>query len=189
MTKSILICGVGGQGILLAADILSETALEAGNDVKKSEIHGMAQRGGAVTSAVRFGEKVYSPRIGKGEADILLAFEKLEALRNLASLKQGGVCIVNDYELPPLSVASGNEKYPENIYEIIKKTSEELVVLPAFKLAKELGNSKVVNTILTGALAKKLDFPKDKWLEIIKKNVKPKFLDINLKAFEIGYSF
>lgn len=188
MNKSILICGVGGQGILLASNILSKVALESGVDVKKSEVHGMAQRGGNVTSAVKFGEKVYSPLIGKGEADILLSFEKLEALRNIMNLKPRGISIVNDYEFPPMSVTTGAQEYPKNIIDSLKRVAGEVIIVPAFKKANELGNPRVVNIILLGSLAKRLDFPKEKWLDVIKKSIKPKFLEINLKAFDTFFT-
>ncbi|MDI6840497.1 MAG: indolepyruvate oxidoreductase subunit beta [bacterium] len=188
-TKNILICGVGGQGILLASDILAKVALNCGFDVKKSEVHGMAQRGGAVVSAVRFGDKVYSPLVGDKEADIILAFEKLEALRRVNYLKPGGTYIVNDCELPPLLVSMGEEEYPKNIVLQLKKLAKEVVLINGLGLAKQSGNPRTVNIVLLGALAKKFDFPKDKWLQVIKHTVPPKTWAANNKAFLLGFSF
>ncbi|MFA5032677.1 MAG: indolepyruvate oxidoreductase subunit beta [bacterium] len=185
---SVLICGVGGQGILLASDLLGKVAIEAGLDAKKSEVHGMAQRGGAVVSIVRFGVKIYSPIIGENEADFILSFEILETLRQIKFLKKSGVCIVNNYKLPPFSVSTGIDKYPENIPEEIKKHSKEMFLINGLELAKEIGNSKTVNVILLGALAKRLDFPKECWIKTIKEHFPPKIIDINLKAFELGYN-
>ncbi|MBR4893305.1 MAG: indolepyruvate oxidoreductase subunit beta [Clostridia bacterium] len=186
MTKNIMIVGVGGQGTLLASRILGNTVIEEGYDVKVSEVHGMSQRGGSVVTYVKYGEKVYSPIIDRGEADIILAFELLEAYRALPYLKKGGKMIVNTQSIDPMPVITGVAKYPENIVE---KLSAEIDVLPidALKLAKEAGNIKAVNVVLIGVMAKSTDIPYEKWVEIIKKTVPEKFLQVNLKAFDLGY--
>ena len=155
--KSILFIGVGGQGTILASKILSEGLLRNGYDVKMSEVHGMAQRGGSVTTQVRFGEKVYSPLIEKGKADAIVSFEKSEALRALPYLKEGGHLIVNDYEIHPVPVLIGQEKYPEGVDIVLKNTVENTVIVKAAEIAKELGNIKAQNVVLLGALLKALD--------------------------------
>ncbi|MEO0206635.1 MAG: indolepyruvate oxidoreductase subunit beta [candidate division WOR-3 bacterium] len=182
---STVICGVGGQGILLASDILCTAAFFAGFDVKKSEIHGMAQRGGSVITHVRFGEKVYSPLIEEGNADFILAFEKLEALRYSHYLKQNGTIIVNDLQLPPMSVLTGAKKYPEDIIEILKKIGN-VDLVPAQNIALRIGNVRAVNVVLLGSLARYLDLPKDIWINAIKENVKAQYVELNVKAFEAG---
>ncbi|MBE7014653.1 MAG: indolepyruvate oxidoreductase subunit beta [Ruminococcaceae bacterium] len=187
MTKNIMIVGVGGQGTLLASRILGNTVIEEGYDVKVSEVHGMSQRGGSVVTYVKYGDKVYSPIIDRGEADIILAFELLEALRALPYLKKGGKIIVNTQSIDPMPVITGMASYPENIVE---KLSEKVNTLPidALNLAKQAGNMKAVNVVLIGVMAKSTDIPYEKWIEIIKKTVPEKFLDVNLKAFELGYN-
>jgi len=187
-TNSIIICGVGGQGVLLASDIVAKVAMKAGKDVKKSEVHGMSQRGGDVISTIRYGDKVYSPIIGDGMADIILSFEKLEALRNIHLLSDNGKMIVNDYRLDPLPVASGAMEYPEDIFERIKKRVKKTVILNAVDIAKEVGNIKATNTVLLGVLAKMTEFPKEIWEQVIEERVPPKTVDINKKAFERGYN-
>lgn len=183
--SNIIICGVGGQGILLASDILCSAAFLEGFDVKKSEIHGMAQRGGSVITHIRFGPKVYSPLIEEGKADFILSFEKLEALRYSYFLKKDGIVIVNDLALPPMSVLTGAKKYPENIIDTIKENGD-VYLIPAQTIAQELGNVRVVNIVLLGSLARFLDFKKQVWFDAIKENVKPQYVDLNIKAFEIG---
>ena len=187
MTKNIMIVGVGGQGTLLASRILGNTVIEEGYDVKVSEVHGMSQRGGSVVTYVKYGDKVYSPIIDRGEADIILAFELLEALRALPYLKKGGKIIVNTQSIDPMPVITGMASYPENIVE---KLSEKVNTLPidALNLAKQAGNMKAVNVVLIGVMAKSTDIPYEKWIKIIKKTVPEKFLDVNLKAFELGYN-
>lgn len=187
MTKNIMIVGVGGQGTLLASRILGNTVIEEGYDVKVSEVHGMSQRGGSVVTYVKYGDKVYSPIIDRGEADIILAFELLEALRALPYLKKGGKIIVNTQSIDPMPVITGMSSYPENIVE---KLSKKVNTLPidALNLAKQAGNMKAVNVVLIGVMAKSTDIPYEKWIEIIKKTVPEKFLDVNLKAFELGYN-
>ncbi len=187
MTKNIMIVGVGGQGTLLASRILGNTVIEEGYDVKVSEVHGMSQRGGSVVTYVKYGDKVYSPIIDQGEADIILAFELLEAYRALPYLKKGGKLIVNTQSIDPMPVITGMAEYPK---EIVKKLSQMVDTLPidALKLAKEAGNMKAVNVVLIGVMAKSTDIPYEKWVEIIKKTVPEKFLEVNLKAFDAGYN-
>ncbi|HUU05267.1 MAG TPA: indolepyruvate oxidoreductase subunit beta [Patescibacteria group bacterium] len=188
-TKSILICGVGGQGILTASDLLSDVLLLAGFAVKKSEVHGMSQRGGDVISTVRYGDQVFSPLPALKETDYILAFEKLEALRNINYLSEKGIILVNDFEWQPLPVAAGLEKYPADTVEQLQKLAAELVLIPATRLAVELGNEKVSNVILIGLLASRMEIDKKLWLEVIGKKVPPRFIDLNLKAFESGFHF
>ena len=184
--KNILIVGVGGQGVLLAREILSNTALEAGYDTKKSEVHGMSQRGGVVSSHVRFGEKVFSPLITQGEADIILSFESAEALRWAHFVKSDGIVIVNDYQLiPPLASLKGYE-YPKNPLEKVKKRIKHLQSLDALKIANNLGNPRMVNTILLGTLSASLDIPVTVWEAVIRKRVPKGTEELNLKAFAAG---
>ncbi len=186
-TKTVIIAGVGGQGILTASDVLSDVLISAGFDVKKSEVHGMSQRGGDVVSTVRYGEKVYSPIVGEDEADEILAFEKLEALRNLKFLKKNGRIIVNDFRWDPLPVATGTMAYPENIIEKLKTKTENIVVVDAVKVAEKLGNIRVANVYLLGVLARSLEIDKKIWVDVISKRVPEKFVEINIKAFEEGF--
>jgi len=185
-TKTIIICGVGGQGILLASDVLSEVLIEADFDVKKSEVHGMSQRGGDVISTVRYGEKVNSPIVGEEEADYILAFEKLEALRTLKFLKDKGKLIINDYRWDPLPVATGTFEYPKDIVERISKITKNYKLVNAIKVAAELGNIRVANVYLLGVLAQQMDVDKETWKKVIKDRVPEKAIDINLKAFDRG---
>lgn len=187
MTKSIMIVGVGGQGTLLASRILGNTVINEGYDVKVSEVHGMSQRGGSVVTYVKFGDKVYSPVIDLGEADIILAFEQLEAYRALPYLKKGGRMIANTQKMNPMPVITGAAQYPENILDKIAEKAD-LVSVDALKLAEQAGNIKAVNVVLIGVMAKSTDIPYDKWVETIKTTVPPKFLDVNQKAFELGYN-
>lgn len=183
--RNILLVGVGGQGTILASKILSEGLSQAGYDVKMSEIHGMSQRGGNVSTQIRFGEKVYSPIVGKGEADVIVAFEKMEALRWIEYLKQGGKMVVNDFEIPSVPIQQGMAKYPEGILdELIHKAS--VSVFKAGEIAAELGNSKTMNIVLLGALTKAMNIPGINWEEVIKHNVKQGFEEINIKAFRAG---
>ena len=186
MTKSIMIVGVGGQGTLLASRILGNTVITEGYDVKVSEVHGMSQRGGSVVTYVKYGEKVYSPIIGKGEADIILAFEMLEAYRVMPYLKKGGKMIVNSQEISPMPVITGAAEYPKNI-ESKLKAEIDVTVVDALSLAMEAGNSKSVNVVLIGLMAKNTDISYEKWVETIRTTVPEKFLDVNLKAFDLGY--
>ncbi len=187
MTKNIMIVGVGGQGTLLASRILGNTVIDEGYDVKLSEVHGMSQRGGSVVTYVKYGDKVYSPIIGKGEADIILAFEMLEAYRALPYLKKDGVMIANTQSIDPMPVITGAMQYPDNIKEKLSKKIK-LIDVNALELANEAGNMKAVNVVLIGVMAKNTDISYEKWLETIKKTVPPKFLEANLKAFDLGYN-
>ena len=187
MTKNIMIVGVGGQGTLLASRILGNTVINEGYDVKVSEVHGMSQRGGSVVTYVKYGEKVYSPIIDCGEADIILAFEMLEAYRALPYLKKGGKMIVNSQSIDPMPVIIGAMEYPENIKEKLEDKID-LLTVDALKCAKEAGNAKAVNVVLIGVMAKLTDIPYENWIETIKTTVPPKFLEVNLKAFEAGYN-
>ncbi len=186
MTKSILLVGVGGQGTILASNILTTGLLEAGYDVKMSEIHGMSQRGGSVSSQVRYGDDVQSPVIEKGGADMLISFEKMEALRNLEFLKPEGTVVVNDEEIPSMSVITGDEDYPEDVIETMEKTGVKMKVIPAAKLAEDLGNSKVANIILLGTIIKNMGLTDIKWDAILEKKMKPQFVELNKKALKVG---
>ncbi|MCK4691513.1 MAG: indolepyruvate oxidoreductase subunit beta [Desulfuromonadales bacterium] len=184
--KNILLAGVGGQGILLASEVLSEVMLMAGMDVKKNEIHGMSQRGGSVVSHVRYGKKVYSSIIPEGEVDILFSFELLETCRYLPLLRKNGQIVVNNLKIAPPSVALGQREYPENLVEEIRKKFPATTVVEGLDLALEAGNAKTVNTVLLGALSKTLDIDQALWLQALKKMVPERLLEINLKAFALG---
>ena len=188
MNKSIMIVGVGGQGTLLASRILGSALLSKGYDVKVSEVHGMSQRGGSVVTYVKYGDKVYSPVIGEGEADLILAFEQLEAARWLSCLKPDGKVIVNTQKIDPMSVVIGDSEYPEGVIDAIKATGTDVYDVDALPLAVEAGSSKAVNVVLIGAMAKNTDIDKDVWIEALKSCVPQKFLEMNLKAFELGYT-
>ena len=183
-TKTVMLCGVGGQGALRAADILARCAMACGQDVKLSEIHGMAQRGGAVTTIIRLGDKVASMVADEGLVDCLVAFETTEALRNLPYLAEGGSMFVSDESIEPLPVLMGKASMPR----APRKTLQELgaAVIPAGVLAKQAGSSKAVNVVLLGALSTRLPYPEDLWRETIARRVPEKFKDINLTAFELG---
>ena len=185
-TKNIMIVGVGGQGTLLTSRVLGGIAREGGYDVKISEVHGMAQRGGSVVTFVRFGDAVAEPIVEEGQADVLIAFERLEALRYRHFLKKDGVLIVNDQKIEPMTVCAGMAVYPEGIIEHLKETCE-VVVVNAQEEAKRLGNAKVFNTVVIGAAAKYLPFPKEKWETVIRSTVPLKTADINLAAFHAGF--
>lgn len=185
MTKSILLVGVGGQGTILASKLLTLGLMEAGYDVKMSEIHGMSQRGGSVSSQVRYGEKVFSPVIEKGGADILVSFEQMEAMRWLPFLKPGGKIVVNSHTIHSMLTIAGKIKYPEGIIDELKEKAETLVI-NANVLAEELGNIKVMNVIFLGALAKSMELTHIDWAQIIKDNVKAQFVELNMKAFDLG---
>ena len=185
-TKNIMIVGVGGQGTLLTSRILGGITVAAGYDVKLSEVHGMAQRGGSVVTYVRYGKEVAEPIVEEGQADVLIAFEKLEALRYAHFLKKDGVIIVNDQKIDPMPVVTGVAKYPEGIIEHLSE-KYKVISVDAQKEALELGNSRVFNVIILGVAASKMDFEKEQWIEVIKKKVPPKTIDINVKAFERGY--
>ena len=186
-SKNIMIVGVGGQGTLLASRILGNVIIAQGFDVKVSEVHGMSQRGGSVVTYVKYGQKVNSPIIDKGEADIILAFERLEALRALPFLKKGGKMIVNDRAISPMPVITGAAEYPENIIEQLKENAD-VISLDALELAEKAGSIKAVNVVLIGVLARSTDISYDAWVDTIKSTVPEKFLEINLKAFDLGYN-
>ena len=186
-TMSILLVGVGGQGIILVSRVLTKGLVEAGYDVKMSEVHGMAQRGGSVSTQVRYGEKVHSPIIGRGGADALVAFEKMEALRYAQYLKPSGVVLVNDYELAPMPVASGNAEYPKGILEAMSGSFDTRVVKAA-EIAISLGNAKCMNVVLLGAMAKTLSLPAANWEALIMGELPQKLHELNLKAFHAGFA-
>lgn len=186
-TKSIVIGGVGGQGTILASEIISDALFKAGFDVKKSEIHGMSQRGGSVVSFIRYGDEVGSPIVGMGSADVLLAFEKLEALRYLNYLKQDGMALISDTSIDPVPVVLGNMEYPENIEATVQQRTFNTRVIDAVPTAKEAGNLKAANVVMIGLLSNHIPEVEDSvWEASIKNMVKPKFVDVNLVAFQKG---
>ena len=185
-TKNIMIVGVGGQGTLLTSRILGGITVAAGYDVKLSEVHGMAQRGGSVVTFVRYGEKVAEPIVEEGCADVLIAFEKLEAMRYAHFLKKDGAIVVNDHRIDPITVVTGAAQYPENIIENLEK-EYNVYKVNAMEEALKLGNSKVFNIIVLGVAAKHMDFSKEDWLAVIEKTVPAKTVEINKKAFLLGY--
>ncbi|QSX09084.1 indolepyruvate oxidoreductase subunit beta [Alkalibacter rhizosphaerae] len=187
--KNILIVGVGGQGTLLTSRILGNLAVDLGYDVKLSEVHGMSQRGGSVVTHVRYGEKVYSPLVEVGQADLILSFEKLEAIRWKHFLSPCGTMLVNTQETDPMSVITGAAEYPEMIIERLEEDCNQVVAIDAVRVAKELGNVRVVNTILLGLLARRMDITKELWMDAIRRTVPPKTIGINLQAFEKGYYY
>ncbi len=186
MTKNIMIVGVGGQGSLLASKLLGHLLLSEGYDVKVSEVHGMSQRGGSVVTYVRFGEKVYSPIIDKGEADFIVSFEKLEAARYLEYLKSDGRIVVNTQEIEPMPVIIGAMQYPENLIEKMQQLGAQVDAMDCLSLAEEAGSAKAVNIVLMGRLSKYFDIPVEKWQKAIEECVPPKFLELNRKAFLLG---
>ena len=185
-TKNIMIVGVGGQGTLLTSRILGGITQDAGYDVKLSEVHGMAQRGGSVVTFVRYGEKVAEPIVEEGQADILIAFEMLEAKRYAHFLKEEGAMVVNLWRIDPITVVTGAAEYPENIVEELEK-EHKVYKIDAMKEALALGNSKVFNIIVLGMAAKHMDFPREAWLRVIENTVPPKTVEINKKAFLLGF--
>ena len=185
-TKNIMIVGVGGQGTLLTSRILGGITVAAGYDVKLSEVHGMAQRGGSVVTFVRYGESVAEPIVEEGCADVLIAFEKLEALRYAHFLKKDGAIVVNDHRIDPITVVTGAAQYPENIIENLEK-EYNVYKVNAMEEALKLGNSSVFNIIVLGVAAKHMDFSKEDWLNVIEKTVPAKTVEINKKAFLLGY--
>lgn len=183
---NVLLVGVGGQGTILASKIFSQVLVKQDVDVKMNEIHGMSQRGGSVITHVRFGEQVYSPIVDQGEADFIIAFEELEAMRYLSYLKEGGTIIINKQQIHPASVASGKVKYPEKITERIAQLVDKTIAVDAVELAKEAGNMKAANVVLLGLLAKQLNIPVVVWEETLEEVVPPKFIQVNKKAFAAG---
>jgi len=189
MTKTdVLMTGVGGQGVILASDALAETALKAGYDVKKSDSLGMSQRGGSVVSHLRMGEHIFSPMIKKGDVDFLLAFERLEGARWADYLRRGGIAIINNLAIPPLSVVGGTSTYPSTVEveEIIREYTDETYFIPATEIAVELGNPQVLNVLLVGFLSLFLDIEEKSYIGDLSQRVPPKFLQLNLKAFARG---
>ncbi|MGN1204487.1 MAG: indolepyruvate oxidoreductase subunit beta [Lachnospiraceae bacterium] len=185
-TKNIMIVGVGGQGTLLTSRILGGMTRAAGYDVKLSEVHGMAQRGGSVVTFVRYGTEVAEPIVEEGQADVLIAFEKLEALRYAHFLKKDGVIIVNDWRIDPITVVTGAAAYPDNIIENLSK-EHKVYAIKAMEEAEKIGNVKAFNVIVLGLAARHMDFEKETWLSVIEQTVPPKTVDINKKAFLTGF--
>ena len=186
MTKNIMIVGVGGQGTLLTSRIIGKAAMSQGYDVKISEVHGLAQRGGSVVTFVRFGEKVSEPVVEEGQADLIISFERLEARRYAHFLKKDGVMVVNDCRIDPMTVVIGAQKYPENIIEALKE-KHKVYSIDGQKTALELGNSKVLNSVVLGYAAKFIGFDKETWLETVASTVPAKTVEINKNAFLTGY--
>lgn len=185
-TFNLLISGVGGQGVVLASYLLSQIAMADGYDVKQSEVHGMSQRGGSVTSHLRFGDKVYSPLVAQGMVDLLLSFEPLEALRYVHWLKEGGLLVYSTAVVNPSTVASGLAEYPENIGERIAAAWPRVSAVDANALAEQAGSIKAVNVVMLGAISHELPFATETWEATIRRLVPPKTIDVNLKAFDLG---
>ena len=186
MTKNIMIAGVGGQGTLLTSRILGAALIAQGYDVKVSEVHGMSQRGGSVITYVRYGEEVFSPVIEEGQADVILAFEELEAARVLTYLNKEGKLLVNMQKLDPMPVITGAAEYPD---DLIGQISQSVCVMPvnALQLAEQAGSSKCVNVVMIGRLAQELEIPYDTWIQALRQTVPEEFLELNLRAFELGF--
>ena len=185
-TKNIMIVGVGGQGALLASKTLRQVLLDAGYDVKVSEVHGMSQRGGSVVTYVRYGDKVYSPIIDKGEADFIVSFEMLEAARYVDYLKKDGQIVVNTQQIDPMPVITGAAKYPENLEKTMQAAGIKVDAVDCLSLAEQAGTAKSVNIVLMGRLSRYMDFAEEAWIKAIEKLVKPQFLEMNKKAFVLG---
>lgn len=183
--KSALLVGVGGQGAILISKIMANGFMQAGFDVKQSEVHGMAQRGGSVSTTIRYGEKVYSPVIGLGEADVLISFEKMEAVRWSPYLKPEGIAVINDYEIAPLPVAIGKAEYPQNTIESMKACFDTRV-LPGAELAEKAGNPRTMNVVLLGALIRAFGLTEVDWDQVLRENIPEKMLEVNLKALHLG---
>lgn len=186
MVKNIMIVGVGGQGALLASKTLGQVLLDAGYDVKVSEVHGMSQRGGSVVTYVRYGDKVYSPIIDKGEADFIVSFEMLEAARYVDYLKKDGQIVVNTQQIDPMPVITGAAKYPENLEKTMQAAGIKVDAVDCLSLAEQAGTAKSVNIVLMGRLSRYMDFAEEAWIKAIEKLVKPQFLEMNKKAFVLG---
>lgn len=187
-TKSIMIVGVGGQGSLLASKLLGRLLMDEGYDVKVSEVHGMSQRGGSVVTYVRFGDKVYSPVVTEGEADIIIAFEKLEAARYAKYLKKDGTIVVNTQQIDPMPVIIGAAEYPTEVLSEISEKGLKVEEMDALSLAIQAGTPKAVNIVLMGKAAKYFDIPYESWITAIENTVAPKFVEMNKVAFELGYN-
>ncbi len=188
-TKNIMIVGVGGQGSLLASKLLGHLLLSQGYDVKVSEVHGMSQRGGSVVTYVRYGEKVYSPVIDKGEADYIVSFEALEAARWLPFLKKDGQIVTNTQQIDPMPVITGAAQYPDELISKLKETGAKVDALDCLSLAEQAGSAKAVNIVLLGRLSHYFDLSEEAWMKSLEANVPAKFLDMNKKAFELGKNF
>ncbi len=187
-TKGVMIVGVGGQGSLLASKLLGRLLVNEDYDVKVSEVHGMSQRGGSVVTYVRYGDKVYSPIITDGEADVIIAFEKLEAARYARFLKKDGLIVVNTQQIDPMPVIIGAAEYPENILNELKDKGVNIEAVDALTLAEQAGSAKCVNIVLMGCAAKRFGIPYDAWIKAIENTVAPKFVQMNKKAFDLGYN-
>jgi indolepyruvate ferredoxin oxidoreductase beta subunit len=183
---SIAIAGVGGQGVVLASDIIAQAALCAGYDVKKNEVHGMAQRGGAVVSEVRFGRRVHSPVIPDGEVDLLVALELLEGLRHLHRLRPGGMVIADEVQIRPAVRPPGAPGYPADVADRLRRAAPRLALLPAAELAQQAGNARAANTVLIGALSCHLALPEEAWQSSLRSSLRPSLVEVNLRAFELG---
>ena len=188
-TKNIMIVGVGGQGSLLASKLLGHLLMSQGYDVKVSEVHGMSQRGGSVVTYVRYGDKVFSPVIDKGQADYIVSFEILEAARWLPFLKKDGQIVTNTQQIDPMPVITGAAEYPENLVEKLQASGAKVDALDCLSLAEEAGSAKAVNIVLLGRLSHYFDLPEDAWMRSLEANVPAKFLEMNKKAFELGKNF
>lgn len=186
--KNVIFAGVGGQGVILASKILMDVAKSAGYDVKESEVHGMAQRGGSVDCHVRYGEKVYSPLIGRGMADYVVSLELLESMRKVEYLASEGMVLVNSDRIDPAPVATGAMSYPDNIESWLKKNVKKSCIVETKDILREVGNRKALNVVMLGVLSKYLEFSDEQWEKAIKNQVKEKFIDLNLKAFNSGRS-
>ncbi|MCI5902306.1 MAG: indolepyruvate oxidoreductase subunit beta [Blautia sp.] len=186
MTKNVMIVGVGGQGSLLASKLLGYLLLNEGYDVKESEVHGMSQRGGSVVTYVRFGEKVNSPVIDRGEADFIVSFEKLEAARYVEYLKKGGRIVVNTQQIDPMPVIIGAASYPENLIEKMQEKGIAVDAMDCLSLAEQAGSAKAVNLVLMGRLSRYFEIPEEKWIAAIEQCVPAKFVEMNKKAFALG---
>jgi indolepyruvate ferredoxin oxidoreductase beta subunit len=186
---NFFLTGVGGQGTLLASNVLAQVGLRAGFDVKKAEVHGMAQRGGSVSSQIRWGKKIHSPLIGKGEVDYLVAFEKLEALRYIGRLRPGGTTLVGEMSIPPLSVSSGDDVYPddEQVQRVIGAVTHDVRFIPSLRLAEEAGNVRAHNVVVLGALSNFIEqVSLETWLEVVSERVPQKYVEVNRRAFQMG---
>ena len=185
-TKNVMIVGVGGQGSLLASKLLGKLLLNKGYDIKVSEVHGMSQRGGSVVTYVRFGDKVYSPVIDKGEADFIVSFELLEAARWTEYLKPGGKIVVNTQQISPMPVITGAAEYPQGLVEKMQSAGLNVDAFDALKLAEQAGSSKAVNIVLMGHLSRNFEFTEEEWMDAVEKSVPAKFLELNKTAFRLG---
>ncbi len=183
-----MIVGVGGQGTLLASRLLGRALTKRGYDVKVSEVHGMSQRGGSVVTYVKYGDRVDSPIIREGEADLILAFELLESARWFGFMKPEGKLIVNPQQIDPMPVVIGSAAYPEGVLETLQAAGADVIEIDALTAAERAGSKKAVNVVLIGAMASQMDLPKEDWMEAVKETVPPKYLEMNLKAFELGYN-